>query len=480
MSSRREFLYSLGSMLTVKARSAARTAKRWNVLFVGVDDLRPQLGCFGDSFAHTPNIDAIARRGTVFRSTYCQQALCGPSRASLLTGLRPDTTGVYDLNTRFRDMLPDAVTLPQMFKQNGYFTQNIGKIFHGNIVMNDPESWSVPEQLNMVTKSDQYVLEKNRDPKNAWHKTAATECVDVWDAAYIDGRIADAGVKALRQMNGHPFFLAVGFNKPHLPFAAPKRYWDLFHRSDVPMPANPHRPEGCPSFSIAPYSELRSYDEMRRYGLIPEDVVREVIHGYYAAAAYTDANIGLLMQELERRGLRENTIVVLWADHGWHLGELDYWGKTTNYEVCTRVPLIVSVPGKARQTSEALVELLDVYPTLAELCDLVPPRRLQGRSFAHLLDDASLPGKKAAFSQFPRKDVNTGNERLMGYSMRTTRYRYTEWLGAGYSLRATELYDQQNDPHETRNIASAASNAQVVQELSAMLHQELSLPLGSS
>lgn len=465
-------------MLAVSGGSVAQAPRKRNVLFFAVDDLRPQLGCYGDTFAHTPNIDALALRGTIFRHAYCQQALCGPSRASLLTGLRPDTTGVYDLNTRFRDAVPDAVTLPQLFKQNGYFTQNIGKIFHGNLVMNDPQSWSVPEQLNMVSKSDQYALEKNRDPLDAWRKTASTERVDVWDTAYIDGRIAHAGINALRGMNGRPFFLAVGFNKPHLPFAAPQRYWDLFRRQDAPLPKNPHRPAGSPAYAIAPYSELRSYSDMPKSGPISEDTIRELIHGYYAATAYTDANIGLVLRELDRLGLRENTIVMLWADHGWHLGDLDYWGKTTNYEVCTRVPLIVSVPGKAQQSCEAVVELLDLYPTLAELCGLEPPRRLQGKSFAPLLDHAALPGKQAAFSQFPRKDANTGNERLMGYSMRTSRYRYTEWLADDHSLRAVELFDQQNDPNETRNIASDAANSRVIQELGEVLHRELSLSRG--
>lgn len=475
MSNRREFLYGLGSMLTLNAASADKYRRKWNVLFIGVDDLRPQMGCYGDPFAHTPNIDSLAQRGTTFLHAYCQQALCGPSRASLLTGLRPDTTGVYDLNSRFRDVVPDAVTLPQLFKQNGYFTQNIGKIFHSNLVMNDPESWSVREQLHMVSKGDQYVLQKNRDSEDAWHKTASTECVDVWDTAYIDGRIAQASIKALQKMNGRPFFLAVGFNKPHLPFAAPKHYWDMFRKKDVPLPKNPHRPVGSPVFSIAPYSELRSYDDMPKSGSIPIDTIRTLIQGYYAATAYTDANIGLVLQELERLGLRENTIIVLWADHGWHLGELDYWGKTTNYEVCTHVPLIVSVPGKARQSTEALVELLDIYPTLAELCGLEPSQNLQGTSFAPLLEDAALPGKAAAFSQFPRQDSNTGNERLMGYSMRTRRYRYTEWLADDGSLRAKELFDQDSDPNETRNIALEPANSAVVITLSNELHRALLL-----
>jgi iduronate 2-sulfatase len=473
--SRRDFIRGLTGALPLGLPLIAKAAPKWNVLFFAVDDLRPQLGCFGDRLAHTPNIDALAAHGTIFRHTYCHQALCGPSRASLLTGLRPDTIRVYDLSTRFRDAVPDAVTLPQLFKQNGYFTQNVGKVFHGAEVMLDAASWSVPEKLHMVTKHDQYVLEKNKDPKDEWRKTSSTECEDVPDSAYIDGRIAEAGVAALREIKDKPFFLAVGFNKPHLPFAAPRRYWNLFDRRKFPMPANPHRPQDCPPFAITKYSELRSYDDVVDDGPIPEEKIREVLHGYYAATAYTDANIGKVVSELKQLGLGEKTIIVLWADHGWHLGELDYWGKTTNYEVATRVPLLISVPGKRRQASDALLEYVDVYPTLAELCGLAAPSRLEGKSFARLLDNAALPGKQAAYSQYPRRDASTGNQPLMGYTMRTLRYRYTEWLASDLSVRARELYDHQTDPHESRNVAMLAANGETVGSLHATMHRDLSL-----
>jgi iduronate 2-sulfatase len=454
-----------------------KSSVKWNVLFFGVDDLRPQLGCYGDAFAQTPHIDAIAQRGTVFRRAYCQQALCGPSRTALLTGMRPDTTKVYDLNTSFRRRFPDAITLPQLFKQNGYFTQNIGKIFHGNEVMNDRISWSVPEQLNMVTKHDQYVLEKNRSSTDEWHKTACTEDVDCPDDAYIDGRIANAAVDALQRVKDKPFFLAVGFNKPHLPFAAPKRYWELFDRNKVPMPLANRRPIDCPAFALAAYSELRSYDDVLDTGPIPEEQIRQILHGYYAAGAYTDTNIGRVMSELERLGLHEKTIVVLWADHGWHLGEQDYWGKTTNFEVGTHVPLIISIPGKSKQQSDAFVELIDIYPTLTELCHLKPPTGLQGKSFAANLDHWALPHKEAAYSQYPRQELSTGGEALMGYTMRTSRYRYTEWLRSDGSLRDLELYDHDSDPHETRNVGNQKTHARTIALLSKQMHRDLVLPI---
>jgi len=291
-----------------------------NVLFFAVDDLRPQLGCYGDTFARTPSIDSIAARGVTFENTYCQQAVCGPARASLLTGLRPDTIRVYDLNTSFRKAVPDAVTLPEHFLNHGYHTENIGKVFHGNDIMNDRQSWSVAERLHQVEKRDQYALEENRDP-DPWKKTSATEIADVPDNAYIDGKVADDAVATLDRLGkgGRPFFLAVGFTKPHLPFAAPKKYWDLFDRGQVPLAANPEKPSGIGEFPVPTYSELRSYGDYPDAGAIPEEDVRRALHGYYAATAYTDANVGKVLAKLDALGLSDNTIIVLWGDHGWHL-----------------------------------------------------------------------------------------------------------------------------------------------------------------
>lgn len=448
MWTRRQFLQSGALALQRKPK---------NVLFLAVDDLRPQLGCYGDRFARTPNIDSIASSGIVFNHAYCQQAFCGPSRASLLTGLRPDTTRVYDLQTPFRNTVPNAVTLPHLFKQNGYVTENTGKIFHNDEVMQDHRAWSAPERLHMVAKRDQYVLAANRNRPPESPKADSIENADVPDEAYIDGRIAQDAVESLGRLKGKPFFLAVGFNKPHLPFAAPKKYWDMFDRRELPLPRYPSRPRDGAPVGFTAYSELRSYADVPETGPIPEAKMREVLHGYYAATAYTDANVGKVLGELRRLGLEQDTIVILWGDHGWHLGELDYWGKTTNYEICVRAPLILSVPGETRRgaRADALVEFVDIYPTLAELCGLKAPSNLEGLSFVPLLDRPERPWKKAAFSQFPRSGKDAGGEKLMGYSMRTARYRYTEWQRAGGSPVATELYDHQTDPGETRNIASA-------------------------
>jgi iduronate 2-sulfatase len=438
----------------------------WNALFFAVDDLRPQLGCYGGRFARTPYIGSIAARGTVFRRAYCQQALCGPSRASLLTGLRPDTIGVYDLATPFRRTVPDAVTLPQLFKNSGYHTENIGKIFHGAEVMLDHASWSVPERLHMVTKRDQYVLEANKNGKDEWAKTASVEIADAPDDAYIDGRIANDAVETLGRIKDRPFFLAVGFNKPHLPFAAPKRYWDMFDRKELPLAPNPARPRGVPEMAFTAYSEYRSYGDVPDTGPIPEAKQREAIHGYYAATAYTDANVGKVLAALRRHRLDSNTLVILWGDHGWRLGELDDWGKTTNFEICTRAPLILSVPGQRNPgaSTDALVEFVDIYPTLAELCGLRAPGRLEGLSFARLGNEPRRPWKRAVFSQYPRA---AGKDKLMGYSMRTSRYRYTEWQRPDRTAAAAELYGHNTDPMETTNLAGLPESTRLVTQLAS-------------
>jgi iduronate 2-sulfatase len=445
--------------------AALAQRRRFNVLFLAIDDLRPKLGCYGDRFAQTPHIDAIAARGVTFERAYCQQAVCGPSRASLLTGLRPDTIKVYDLKTSFRATVPDALTLPQLFKQHGYIIESTGKVFHSHPAMLDPQSWSAPERLSLFdSMRDLYALERNKAPKGAPEKTAATECADVPDEAYIDGRVAADAIRTLHRLRDKAFFLAVGFRKPHLPFAAPRRFWDLYDRSRVPLAPNNTRPAGMPPIALAKYQELRSYADIPAEGPIPEAKMREAIHGYYAALSFSDANVGKLLSELDALGLRDNTIIALWGDHGWHLGEQDYWGKTTNFEVCVRAPLIVSVAGMrtAGQHSRALVEFVDLYPTLTELCGLELPNSLEGASFRPLLENPSRAWKAAAFSQYPRG-------RVMGYSLRTNTHRYTEWLGADGTLAGAELYDHVNDPGETVNTAHRTENRNLVAALHASL-----------
>jgi len=477
------------------ATADAAEPGKFNVLFIAVDDLRPEAGCYGNPIIKTPNIDALAGRGTVFRRAYCQQAVCSPSRTSLLTGRRPDTTRVYDLQTHFRIHLPDVVTLPQYFKEHGYYTVGMGKIFHGGL--DDPQSWSVPhwnpggpgygkpETLAALAEQAKQLRAENggpasvvlqRDPKTGLvlkvsapkyrARGPAWEDPDVADNALQDGKTADHAVEMLREIKDRPFFLAVGFLKPHLPFVAPRKYYDLYDRNDLKLAPNPFPPKDVPEIALHTWGELRAYLDIPATGPLSDAMALDLIHGYYAAASYTDAQIGRVLDELDRLGLREKTVVVLWGDHGWQLGEHGLWCKHTNFEIAARAPLIFSEPGQNSPgaTTDALAEFVDIYPTLCELCGLPVPEGLEGSSLAPVIDDPARAWKPAAFSQYPRG-------KAMGYSMRTDRYRYTEWLpGKGGPAIAGELYDHQEDPQENVNLADRPEHATLRKQLSKQLH----------
>lgn len=481
-------LCSLPAVLLLVAVSAAADAPeskpsdKPNILFIAVDDLRPQLGCYGADWIKSPNIDRLAGKGMRFDRAYCQQAVCSPSRTSLLTGLRPDSTKVYDLETHFRDTVPDVVTLPQCFAQNGYVTTGMGKLYHGGL--NDEQSWSLPYKTpdplgesyaDAETRADIARRRKRASEEGLRGKRLgrmvrgpATERADVANEAYRDGRIAELAVRTLAELKegGKPFFLGVGFVKPHLPFNAPARYWDLYDRDSVPLAANPFTPRGAPAIALSDWGELRNYADMPKRGPLSEEDARRLVHGYAACTSYVDALIGRVIDALDDLGLAENTIVVLWGDHGWKLGEHAMWCKHTNYENDTRVTLIVHDPrAKAKGASTtALVEFVDVYPTLCELAGVELPEHLEGTSFAPLLNDPETPWKKAAFSQYPRGTV-------MGYSMRTDRHRYTLWVDRRNPQRvvARELYDHQTDPMENVNVSGDPDNTKLVARLEEQL-----------
>ena len=495
MINRRDFLAGLGAgaaALTLPELENARAADKPNILFIAVDDLRPELGCYGRGYIKSPNIDRLARRSMTFTRAYCQQAVCSPSRSSLLTGARPDSTKVWDLVTHFRAAMPDVVTLGQHFKNNGYFVQGMGKIFHGGY--NDTPSWSVPWQTPRAVRyarPENVVLDARRnevdpdDPAtgartaraaqvagrpddttagNRDSRGPAFESADVPDNMFQDGKVADLAMATLRERSKkpEPFFLALGFIKPHLPFVAPKKYWDLYDPAKIELAPNPFRPKDAPSYAILPGGELRNYHGIPQESIGP-DLARQLKHGYYAAVSYTDAQVGKVLDELDRLGLRDNTIVILWGDHGWKLGEHDAWCKHSTAENDTNAPLILSVPGmkNAGGKTNALVEFVDIYPTLSELAGLPLPGHLEGTSVTPLLDQPARAWKSAAFSQYPR---NGNGTRLMGYSMRTDRYRFTVWVErADHSrVHATELYDHQTDPQENTNIAGVPANAALV------------------
>jgi iduronate 2-sulfatase len=469
--------------LACAAPSFAAATARPNVLFIAVDDLRVNLGCYGDEFAITPHLDNLAARGTVFARAYAQQAVCNPSRQSLLSGRRPDSIRVWNLHTHFRKTAPDVVSLPEHFKLNGYFAQGIGKIYHGFEGMSDPQSWSVPEQYEYVAKVDDYRLPENRKPARG-QKQMATEFADALDDEYPDGKVAAAAVAVLdrvgREKAGRPFFLAVGIRKPHLPFTAPKKYWDMYESVPLPPvePAAP--PRNGPELALHDSGELRGYVDVPATGDLSPELIARLRRGYYAATSFADAQLGRVLQALDRNGLRDNTVVVVWGDHGFHLGEHGLWTKNTNYEADARVPLIIAAPGQKRTgtTTHALVELLDLYPTLLELCRLPVREKLEGQSIAGWLDDPERRGRDGAFSQFPRPWSGRAQPEIMGYTVRTATHRYVEWrrVESG-EVVARELYAYNGDElFEIENLADYPGEQERCKQLAALLPASLAAP----
>lgn len=452
---------------------------RLNVLFIAVDDLRTNLGCYGDPVAQTPHIDALAARGVRFARAYCQQAVCNPSRASVITGRRPDTLRVWDLNTHFRDTLPDVVTLPQLLKTHGYHTEAIGKILHDPPKFRDPASWSVPAQLDDTEGvRGKYASADNLkiyqpEGKAGREKAAATDAADVPDSAYIDGRVADVAVTRIRELatDRRPFFLAVGIRRPHLPFSAPQRFWDRYDPAKLGSVPQPEPPRGAPAIALHDSTELRGYTDMPKTGAFTAAQITTLRHGYYASTSFADDQIGRVLSALRESGAEARTLVVLWSDHGYHLGEHGLWSKTTNYEVDTRVPLIIARPGGRPATSMALVELVDLFPTIADLCGVTAPAGLEGQSLRPWLDEPQRASRPAAFSQFPRPWTYRGRPDVMGYAVRTPTQRYIEWRRFGTTeVVARELYTYNgDDAFETVNLADEPAQAASMRALSALL-----------
>lgn len=465
-----------------------------NVLFIAVDDLRPELGCYGNKIVKTPNMDRLAARGIIFDRAYCQQAVCSPSRTAIMTGLRPDTTKVWDLQTHFRVAQPNCITLPQHFKANGYYCAALGKVYHngfedgrswnephwyskGRAVDTDQFDWTkqiitrhgvdVEEFANPLKPSDQQANGKNAKRGPAFEVSPKS------DDELPDGATAAEAVKRVASLKSksQPFFLAVGFLKPHLPFVAPKKYWDLYDPADIPLPATDKLPEGCPEFAGHVNGELHNYPGVPKENPIPADFARTLRHGYYACISYTDAQVGRLLDALEQAGVLDNTIIVLWGDHGWQLGDHGLWHKHTNFEIATRAPLLISVPRSrtAGQKCTAPVEFVDVYPTLADLCGLPKPNGLAGHSLKRYIEDPATPMQKVAISQYPRS-AGPSVGQVMGYSVRNERWRATFWRArSGSKIAATELYDEQNDPAETVNLASRPEHEALLASLATYL-----------
>jgi arylsulfatase A-like enzyme len=470
-------LLLLGGLMAGSVSAGVEPRAPLNVLLIAVDDLRPELGCYGNRVVHSPHIDGLARQGTVFTHAYCQQAVCSPSRTSLMTGRYPDATRVWDLKTHFRVALPDGVTLPEHFKANGYHCVSLGKIYHRGL--EDGRSWSEPAWYASGLTVDTDPADHTRrrverfgpgvsefdetdggmEPKRRPQGYRPAFEASAKDAdALPDGATAAEAVRRLRQLKAQPrpFFLAVGFVKPHLPFVAPRAYWDLYDPEDLPKPLRDRLPEGAPDFAGHNNHELHSYSNIPAGNPIPEPLASQLRHGYYACVSFVDAQVGRLLHALEAEGLADSTVVVLWGDHGWQLGDLGLWVKHTNFERATRAPLILRVPGQQRTGTlcSSPVEFVDIYPTLVDVCGLEPPAVLDGRSLRPLLDDPSGVVRTVALSQYPRGGSSDTNPPLMGYSLRDSQWRLTLWRDRrNGDVVATELYDELNDPAESRNLA---------------------------
>ena len=498
-----------------------------NILFIAVDDLKPLLGCYGNTLIKTPNIDRLAKISTVFNKNYCQQAICGPTRASIMTGTRPDVTQVWNLTTQMRDVNPNLLTLPQYLISQGYETSGIGKIYHPSSALGgvDPVSWSIPYLKSKESDfpaefgspaNGQYQLQETKarmtpeiiaerkkqskdlaandeNPKSI--KGPSVECIDVPDNAYQDGVNALIAKEQIIKLSkgDKPFFMAVGFSKPHLPFVSPKKYWDLYKREDMPIASFQEHSKNGPLIAYHQSGELRNYLDIPEFATLPSDSLRiglklekqkELIHGYYAAVSYLDAQVGVLLNTLESLGTLNNTVIVLWGDHGWHLGDHDLWHKHTNFEEATRAPLIIAGPGIKSGKTNSLSEFVDVFPTICDLAGVPIPNKLDGLSLKPLMLNNNAKVNDYSISQYPRKlkkleMIKKGytDSKMMGYSLRTDKYRFTIWMNNFTSKQpfnesqvyASEMYDYVKDPLEKVNVVNDKDYATISKELKAKM-----------
>ena len=489
--------------------SSLSNKKRPNVLFVIVDDLRPELGCYGNPEIKTPHFDRLAKESVVFTRAYCQAAACAPSRASVMLGQRAESTRVWSLGEKFREINPAAVTMPQHFHKFGYHTVSMGKIFHNHmpdpvsfdepdikpekyktaeLIDRDPESFYHDEELkreHAMVREERVKKNPNAAYSGGWAYGRSWEAYDGPDNAFYDGAQTDMAIKKLKMLKkeNQPFFLAVGYYRPHLPFVAPKKYWDLYDRNRLSMASNPYLPKDSPPMAINSCYELNAcYDlEQVKHPAIfqmPEETARLLKHGYYASVSFVDACLGRLLEGLKESGQDKNTIVVVWGDHGWKLGEHGSWCKQTNYNIDTRVPLFIRPPigYQNGQICDQLTELVDLFPTLCDLAGIDIPDNMEGTSLKPMLKNPDTELKSAVFSHYHQKPKSTldGN-RYMGYSMVTSQYHYVEWFFwddenkiAGDRV-GIELYDNLMDPDENNNIADYPENQDLVLDLSQQL-----------
>jgi arylsulfatase A-like enzyme len=490
----------LALTISIPLISQKKKKEKPNILFIVVDDLKPVLGIYGNKQVKTPAMDKLAKKAVMFENAYVQQAVCAPSRISAFTGMRPDRTKVTDLRTDMRKMNPDIVTLPQFFKRHGYETAGLGKLMHG-ARNNDPRSWTIPWKdgaklsyakgykapvFNMFQNPETQKLVENVDLSSMKRKEIvqflrqnnafqAIECLDVPDDAYTDGAVANEAVDLLDSFASSKklFFLAVGFHKPHLPFVAPKKYWDMYDRKKIPLAEFQQHAKNSPKYAYHTWGELRKYSDIPAQGALDTAKQKELIHAYWSSVSYVDAQIGKVLDALKEKGLAKNTIVVLWGDHGWHLGDHGLWCKHTNFEQATKTPLIISAPGyKKNKKAAGMTEIVDLFPTLVEYAGFKVPEKLEGESLIPMLKNPNTEIKDYAISQYPR------GKNIMGYSIRTKRYRLTLWLQGDFKnnelyrdpqIAAVELYDYQNDPLEKTSLADNPEYKNIINNLQSKL-----------
>ncbi|MEW4922697.1 sulfatase [Algibacter sp. 2305UL17-15] len=496
-----------------KGATSVSNGTKKNILFLAIDDLKPLLSNYGASQVITPNFDRLAKMGMTFTNAHVQYAVCGPSRASVMTGANPDKTKVWDLHTDFRESAPDLVSMPEYLISQGYETTAVGKIYHkgSSAPGHDGKSWSIPHELpkNYDPKYGDAAFEYYQNPETKKKMNAliaegeakgikggkmrgyvfkrlkpSTESADVSDESYQDGLYTQTALKQLADLenSGKPWFLGVGYQKPHLPFVAPKKYWDLYDRSKIKLAEFQELAEGTPKFAYHSFGELRAFSDIdNKLGIgdkLPEAKQRELIHGYMACISYIDAQLGKLFDELEKRNILDDTVIVLWGDHGWHLGDHTEWCKHSNFEQATRIPFMFAGPGvKANQKSHHPVNLVDLFPTVFDLANVAQSPQTDGKSLVPLLDNDTSTSidMDYAYHQYKRG-------KRMGYAVRTDRYRYTEWHDNDYrsfkaynesNIIARELYDYDKDPLETRNLVKDPAYNAVVSELKSTLKNHL-------
>ena len=451
------FLFVGAFLLSCSEKQQESEIRRPNILFIAVDDLRPELNFYGEGHIQSPNLDRLASQSLIFDRAYCNVPVCGASRASLLTGARPTRHRYLDFKTLKDADYPEAESLPMRFKNNGYTTVSNGKVYHHS--KDDSLAWDEQWQ---PSSNFMYATEELQQIRANSYRGMPMEKADVPDSAYQDGKLALKAIRDLRRLKEGkaPFFMAVGFYKPHLPFAAPKKYWDTYRQEDIELPENYRQPETTPRKAYHNFGELRNYETIPKEGDLPEAQAKELIHGYYACVSYTDAQIGLVLDELERLGLAENTIVVLWGDHGWNLGDHKLWCKHANFNSSLRVPMLVKVPGKTNgQHTHFITETIDLYPSLCELAGIDKPAHLEGESFVSLMETGKREKDHAVVKYHD------------GVTLITDSFQYTEWTDDRGIAYERMLFDQASDPMQLDNLAEKEGYQTKVAELSRELRE---------